>query len=72
MSIIVPHLLRPPIRHTKLPYLWRIGCSCGWYALAPNEQLARTAFSSHQFEEEPFAAEEIFDTEKDHPHERKD
>jgi hypothetical protein len=49
-----------------------VGCSCGWYALAGTEHLARQAFAAHQYEEEPFPSDEVFDINKDHPDERKD
>jgi hypothetical protein len=72
MSILVPHLYRPATRHSVIPWLWRVGCSCGWYALAGTEHLARQAFAAHQYEEEPFPSDEVFDINKDHPDERKD
>lgn len=71
MSILVPHWCHPPQRHEKVPYLWRIGCSCGWSAFAPSQENCRAAFLQHQVEEEPFPTDDIFE-EKDSPHERKD
>lgn len=70
MSLIVPHYRRAAKRHNSVPYLWRIGCSCGWYALAPSEDRCNMAFAQHQFEEEPFPSEEVFGPENSH--DRKD
>lgn len=53
MSIIVPHEIAIR-RHTDVPYLWKVRCSCGWYALAPDAAKARMAGNSHLSEEEPF------------------
>lgn len=70
MSIIVPHIGKQPQRHSVVPYLWRVSCSCGWFAIAATEANARSAFHAHQYEEEPFPSDQLFDT-KDSPHERK-
>jgi hypothetical protein len=70
MSIIVPHIGVPPQRHSLVPFLWKVRCSCGWFALAASEIACRAAFHSHQLAEEPFPSDEVFDT-TEHPHERK-
>jgi hypothetical protein len=64
MSLIVPHTLKALKRHDKLPYLWRAICSCGWSAFAGTEPHIRAAFQQHIVEEEPFPADDIFDTTK--------
>jgi hypothetical protein len=49
-------------RHDNIPHLWRVTCSCGWSAYAGHESNVRAAFSQHILEEEPFPADDIFDT----------
>lgn len=53
MSLILPHRVSI-VRHAHVPYLWRALCTCGWYAYAPSEDLARAARDEHLREEEPF------------------
>lgn len=63
MSIIVPHIPKEPQRHSTVPYLWRAGCSCGWWALAGNRNNAVAATNHHLDEEEPFPSHLLFDKE---------
>lgn len=53
MSLIVPHNITVQ-GHTSVPYLWRVRCSCGWRAIAPDHPKALLAKASHLSEEEPF------------------
>ncbi len=43
----VIHLIGSPQRHTLLPFLWRVRCSCGWTALAPDRFKCEAAKTSH-------------------------
>lgn len=54
MSLILPHRLRPAQRHSVIPFLWRVRCSCGWSAFAATEFFANEAGKHHLIEEEPF------------------
>lgn len=60
MSLILPHRVRIQ-GHSKVRYLWRATCSCGWSAHAGTEAHARMAGSAHLEEEEPFPLDMISD-----------
>lgn len=62
MSIIVPHIPRQPQQHTGARYMWRVSCSCGWYALAGNREHCLLAINAHLDEEEPFPSYLLEDT----------
>lgn len=53
MSLILPHRLDIR-RHTVIPYLWRIQCTCGYSAYAPTKWKARVCAQTHIEAEEPF------------------
>jgi len=48
------HLKTSLKRHDKIPYLWRVTCHCGWYALAASQGKAEMAIDDHVYREEPF------------------
>lgn len=53
MSIIVPHHCKYA-QHSAAKYLWRITCSCGYLAFAPDEMKAQACIAQHLQDEEPF------------------
>jgi len=53
MPLILPHHVRIQ-RHSSVPYLWRILCTCRWSAIAPDQEKAKLAATAHVEEEEAF------------------
>ncbi len=53
MTLILPHAVII-VRHTALPWLYRIRCSCGYKAFAPSWEKGLACKQQHLEEEEPF------------------
>ena len=53
MSPLVPHNVVVQ-GHARVPFLWRITCSCGYKAIAPDRGKALACKAQHLSEEEPF------------------
>lgn len=53
LSLILPHNVTVQ-GHSRIPYLFRIRCSCGFSAYAPDLPKALTCKAQHLSEEEPF------------------